>query len=283
MYRKIKNKGDCMKHLPINQLLDFCDQFFLKKTVEEISDLQYGYVNHVNIPIGKIIAAGKFSMVIDLERNAYPEDISKEFKNPVMIISVEKHKADMFRKIAEEKVVKIDYDSFLNSQYELWKENNTGTVDDFLSEIFGTDLSYILALAESCSNYDISMYFTEKLEILDMKYEIGLHIFDSALDLIGEIVPETIQASPVEILSYIENIRVDKDFIEHLENCEERFPEVFQDQILEIANEILRSSEIALNVAEESDIQSVSLDIHEHQFVKKGDKIICVDPILQVK
>ena len=253
----------------------------LNRTLE--IDMEYLELSSADYPFpvffGELLSIGAFTAVFKIKQ---PYKISgidlSSFKDPVLIISTEKIKPSIYEEISGQKVFRIDSEHF-KKLYDSHKENwlkehrNLGEFDiwNMFEDIDLNPLLYMIS-----EELDSAVYIAEKIE----KIEVSTDICQSFYSLISkecDICPDVIYWLE-DIKKKLENFEfsnLDQYISELLQNSSEK--EYFEEIVFAATSALRKSTEIALK---EGNAKLARVDIHELQFVKQGEHIKCIDPLV---
>lgn len=222
---------------------------------------------------GKLIASGMYSSVFKVQYPYIPSKIEEMFKDPVLVISTEKHKEKLFHSLSGIKTFVPDYEKLEAEAREEWAEYANEDEEFYWSEYAG-EFNIYPFLSYIASEYDLTVFFTEKLSS-------NVEIEDKKLDFVLDMITEHIPGK--EKLSFYQHIDADivaldtEEILEAYNLNDTEFEEYMKFYELTI-RDIKKASKV-LSAEVEKDIY-VTVDIHEKQYLNTSNSIICADPFV---
>ena len=235
------------------------------------------FEEEIDVFCGSLIACGAFTGVIELNYLYTPEEVKKEFKNPVLIISKEKEKHSLVKNVLNEKIIKQDYEKLREESLKDWLNEN-----DYASEEEAEEDGEYFEYFEYENEFSIEPF----LNYIESEY--GFNIFfmeklNSETETVNEEEFELILNSLEELLykdgysSDYKDIK-ETDSIIFLKNLKEEF-DINSMKVLKFARDIfIATIRDIKKIAKILDNNYLSLDLHTKQYIFKNNNVYCLDP-----
>jgi len=249
-----------------------------------IEEFQANCEEKERISFGEIIASGLFTTAIKVDYVNVPDYIFEKFNNPVLILTKDKYKKEIFKQVVGLEISEIDFEKERRRALEFWLEENDFKSEEEAEEEccyfnwidYANDFDIFPFLDYIKSETDIDIFFMEEL-----KNDIGVEsdILEKACSFVFEDIGDrplrkydTLECTYDKedlkemILEYLEEIDKEEEFLNKVEDLLNMTYIIYRD--------IVKVSEIM----DEED--SYTLDLHKYQFIETGEEIYCIDPFL---
>jgi len=236
------------------------------------------------INFGEIIASGLFTTVIKLDQLFVPDNIFEKFNNPVLILTKDKYKKEIFKHVVGLEILEIDTEKERDKALKCWLEENdfkseeeAEEENDYFDWIdYANDFDIVPFLDYIKSENGIDIFFMEELK---NNIEVESDILEKACSFVYKDIGDrrlrkydtleyTYDKEDLKemILEYLEEIDKEEEFLNRIEDL--------LNMIYIIYRDIVKVSEIV------NEKDSYTLDLHEYQFIETGEEIYCIDPFL---
>jgi len=236
------------------------------------------------ICFGEIIASGVYTTVIKIDAINTPDYVFEKFNNPVMILTKDKYKKEIFRHVVGLDILEVDIEKERKKALRSWLEDNNFKSEEEAEEEcccfdwidFAGDFDIFPFLDFIKSENEVEIFFMEELK---NNIEVESDILEKACSFVYRDIGSRIlrKYDTLEytydkedlkemILEYLEEVDKEKEFLNRIEDL--------LNMICIIYRDIVKVSEIV------NERDSYTLDLHEYQFVETGEEIYCIDPFL---